>query len=405
MRELHMHIEVTLRSTLAARVDSFTRRNQWRASCALLILSAAVPATAGETNLQVSSPQYRQSADIDTYQARFGRTRPVIAVVGENSGTELTDFVIPYGILSRSQTAEVLAVATHARPMQMRPALTIQPQSTLESFDESFPDGADYVIVPAIMTMDSKEPSILVSWIQEQAHKGATVVSICDGALIVAKAGLFNGHRATGHWATRAKRERDYPETQWLQDTRYVADGKVISTAGVTAAIPLSLALVEAFAGTQRAMQVAQEIGVSDWSSEHDSSKFHLGVGGYLLAIRNRLSVHHDIAVALSPDADEVALALTADAFSRTYRSHAYAVSNSPDGVHTRHGLTVLPDLVAGKDIKLPDLKTIDGFPPAQALDRALIDIANLYGRSTANFVALQLEYLRPKGGERNQGR
>ena len=383
-------------SAIAERLNALLRWDRWRASSALLALSAAaIPALASDIDSQVSPPSHSQSASIVPYQARFGRTRPVIAVVGENAGTELIDFVIPYGILSRSETADVLAVSTHAGLMHMRPALTIQPQSTTHLFDERFPDGADYVIVPAVMTMDSKEPSILVSWIQEQASKGATVVSICDGALIVAKAGLFKGHRATGHWATRDKRMREYPETQWLENARYVADGKVISSAGVTASIPLSLALIEAIAGTQRATQVASEIGLNHWSSEHDSGKFHLGMQVYLLAIRNRLAPRHDIGLALGSDTDEVALALTADAFSRSYRGHAYSVSQSSEAVRTQHGLTFIPDRILGQNNVPRDLRAINDLPAAQALDHALIDLENSYGRSTANFVALQLEYPR----------
>jgi hypothetical protein len=67
--------------------------------------------------------------------ARFGRTRPVIAIVGENSGTELTDYVIPYGILRQADVGEVLAVATKSGPMTMRPALRLQPQESIADFD------------------------------------------------------------------------------------------------------------------------------------------------------------------------------------------------------------------------------------------------------------------------------
>jgi len=365
--ELQWRREVTLRNALAA--------------VALLVLSAVTtsPALAGE---------------VAAYEPRFGRLHPVIAVVGENAGTELTDFVIPYGILSRSGAADVFAVATSAGSISMRPALTIQPDFTVSSFDERFPDGADYVVVPAVMSMDEKSPDILVDWIRTQAAKGATIVSICDGALIAAKAGVFKGHRATGHWATYAQRKRDFADTEWLENTRYVADGKAISSAGVTAAIPLSVALVEAIAGTERARQVAHDIGLQDWSSAHDSQQFRLSFGVYSLAIRNWLLPIAEIGVPVAEGIDEIALALTADAFSRTYRSRAYAVADSSAAVRTRHGLTVLPDRVAGKD-KIPRRiqPALDSAPPVLALDRALADITSLYGRRTARFVAMQLEY------------
>lgn len=382
--ELRGRFEVILRSALTV---------------ALLVLGAActIPALASAPDLQ---PISEADSRISAYEARFGRQRPVIAVVGENSGTELTDFVIPYGILSQSGAADVMTVATHTGPMRMLPALRIQPDATVETFDERFPDGADYVIVPAVMTMDKKTPPILVNWLEAQAGKGASIVSICDGALTVAKAGLFKGHRATGHWATQAQREHDYPDTEWLENRRYVADGKVISSAGVTAAIPLSLALIEAIAGTERAAQVAQDIGVTQWSSEHDSKQFHLTLGVYSLAIRNWLSWRQEIGLPISSGVDEIALALTADAYSRTYRSRAYSVADSPGVIRTQHGLILLPDRVVGADT-LPRHMHLasDGSPSTQVLDHVLVDIASRYGRSTANFVALQLEYSQPLPG------
>ena len=127
---------------------------------------------------------------IEPYRSRFGRSRPVIAIVGENSGTELTDFVIPYGILAQSGVAEVVTVGVHPGVITMRPALHVQPSATAATFDAQFPDGADYVIVPAMIKRD--DPALL-AWLSRQSGKGATIVSICDGALVVANAGLLKG--------------------------------------------------------------------------------------------------------------------------------------------------------------------------------------------------------------------
>ncbi|MFL6575141.1 MAG: DJ-1/PfpI family protein [Povalibacter sp.] len=383
------------------RTSRSPKGRHWRrATSALLVLSAftTIPVLANDPDVDANNPIESHSERIDSYQPRFGRTRPVIAVVGENVGTELVDFVVPYGVLSRADVADVVTVATHEGPMQMRPALAIQAESTLGSFDERFPDGADYVIVPAVMSMDDHSPPLLVNWIQAQAGKGASVISICDGALTVAKAGLFKGHRATGHWATQSKREHDFPDTQWLKNTRYVADGKVISSAGVTAAIPLSLALVEAIAGSNRASQVAEGLGLDAWSSEHDSSAFHLSTGIYLLAIRNWILPSQEIGLQVAAGVDELALALTADTWSRTYRSRAYAVADSPGVIRTQHGLTLIPDRIVGQ-AKMPRRlrPTAAGTPSMQVLDDSLAEISKSYGRSTANFVALQLEYPGPQ--------
>ncbi|MFC4161898.1 DJ-1/PfpI family protein [Chitinimonas lacunae] len=347
-----------------------------------------LPALAASPGTVEASPV----GSIPPYQARLGRTQPVVAVVSHNAGTELSDFVVPYGILSRSGAAEVWALAPAAGPIVLHPTLKVEAQATLAQFDQRFPQGADYVIVPAVTKPD--EPALL-DWLKSQAGKGATIVSICDGALVVAQAGLFKGYRATGHWATQAQREKDFPDTVWLRDVRYVADRSRISSAGVSAAIPLSLALVEAIAGPARAAAVATEVGVKSWDSRHDSHRFRLGFGLYLTGALNYLfSRQQDIGLPVSPGVDEIALALSADAFSRTYRSRAYAVAATPGSVRTRHGLTLLPDRVRGTGeaparVMADDRQT----PSVQALDRTLQEIGTLYGADTARLVAVQLEY------------
>ena len=177
----------------------------------LLILLASVAALAPAGSLASAAqrqPKLDQSAvqaiparaeRIEPYRVRFGRVRPVVAVLGENGGTELTHFVIPYGILAQSGVAEVVSVGIRPGVLTMRPALHIQPSATAAQFDARFPDGADYVIVPAMVKQD--DPALL-AWLSRQSGRGATIVSICDGALVVANAGLLRGHRATAHWAT-----------------------------------------------------------------------------------------------------------------------------------------------------------------------------------------------------------
>lgn len=301
--------------------------------------------------LPATAANAAQDGRIAPYHARFGRTRPVIAIIGENSGTELTDYVIPYGVLMQAAVADTITVATSPGAITMRPALRIQPQATIADFDALYPDGADYVIVPAVVKRS--EPTLL-AWIIAQEAKGGTLVSICDGALVIANSGLMKGHRATAHWATQGLRAKDYPDTQWVKNVRYVADGRIVSSAGISAAIPTSIALVEAIAGHDRAVALAVELGVADWSTAHNSDVFRPRFGVNLMAFVHtnytnaHLHVMQRIGVQVAPGVDEIALAFTADAYSRTGRSHAYALSASDAPLHTRHGLTVIPDRVIG---------------------------------------------------------
>ncbi|GJJ00459.1 transcriptional regulator [Duganella rhizosphaerae] len=336
------------------------------------------------------------AGDIPAYQDRFGRAKPLVAVVGENSGTELTDFVIPYGILARSGAVQLMSVATQTGPLSMRPALKLQPDATTAEFDQRYPQGADYVIVPAVVKPDD---TTLVAWVAAQGAKGATVVSICDGALIVANAGLFKGKRATAHWATESYRKEHYQDVQWVSNIRYVADGKVISSAGVSAAMPTALALVEAIAGTARATEVAQQIGVADWSTTHDSDIFRPRLGtnltAYIAGYTNQwFHSRDDIGVQVTPGMDEITLAFTADAWSRSKRSKVYSVAASAEPLQSRSGLTIVPDRVQGA-ADAPELlpATAAAAMPAQALDRALEGLEQRYGHRTALLVALEFEY------------
>ena len=361
-------------------------------SLALTSSMIAAPATHAETPAPVMTDQ--QYDRIAPYLPRFGRPRPVIAIIGENSGTELADFVIPYGVLARSGAAQVITVATQAGPIKMTPALTVQPDTTVTQFDRQFPDGADYVIVPAVRK--SSDPALL-AWITAQAARGATVISICDGAVVVANTGLMKGRRATAHWASRGYRRKHHPEVNWVRNVRYVVDGKIVSSAGISAGMPTALALVEAIAGHDAAEREASELGVADWSTTHNSDAFEPRLATNLMPLiavtytNSWFRTPDRIGLPVSDGTDDIALAFTADAWSRTGLSHAYATAASLKPVTTRYGLKVLPDEVAGTaTVALPALDDTTG---TAALDKALEAIAARYHRGTAYGVALDLEY------------
>ncbi|WP_044874088.1 DJ-1/PfpI family protein [Pseudomonas sp. LFM046] len=325
---------------------------------------------------------------IQPYQPRFGRERPVVAVVGENRMTELVDFLVPFGLLGRSGVAEVIALSTREGPLQLMPALKVRAQATIAAFEQRYPQGADYLIVPAVHHSD--DPA-LTGFVAAQAARGATVVGICDGVLVLGHAGLLHGRRATGHWYSKEQREADFPDAHWQVDTRYVVDGSVVTSSGVSAALPVSLALVEAIAGPARAAALGREIGLGDWSSEHNSRTFTFGPGGYFTAATNYLAFwrHETLALPLEPGLDEAALALRADAWARSFRTEVLATASGP--VKSRQGLEFLPDATSPEVPPLPG----NTVPAGVTLDEALNGISARYGAATAAFVATQLEYQR----------
>lgn len=331
-------------------------------------------------------------ASIPRYEPRLGRSLPVIVVLGDNAATETTDYVVPYGILAESGVAQVIALSTDEGPIQMRPALRFRVHETIDRFDARIPTGADYVVVPNIYE-GAEKPRVL-DWVRAQARLGATIVGICDGVPVLANAGLLDGRAATAHWRTIDGLERRHPGTRWVRNRRYLADGNVITTSGVSASIPISIALVEAIGGRERAEALAARLGVRNWSPVHDSSQFHLG-GKLVTGLLNKGMFwrHETLGIEVSQGVDEIALALLADSYSRTRRSWAYSVAQSSAAVRTRRGLTLLPDRLSGQgqvDAMLPPPDLDRG---AAALDRALEGIEERYGEPTAALVAVQIEY------------
>lgn len=362
-----------------------------QAACAA---SAQIPAEPASVAASVAAQPAEADQDrLPAYQPRFGRTRPVVAVVAENYYTELSDYVVPYGILSASNAADVHALATQPGAVRMFPArLMIAPQATTGDFDKRFPEGADYVIVPAVHKDD--DPA-LIAWVAAQARKGATVVGVCDGVWVLARAGLLEGRNATGHWYSFDKLRKSYPKTQWLRNKRYVADGKVVTTTGVTATIPVSFALVEAIAGREQALVLAKSLGIERWSAAHPSERFRLGLPSMLTIAGNYISFwsHEDVGIPVAAGVDEIALVLEADAYAATFRSTVYTVSKSREPIVTRRGLTVVPDRVTNIDAPRRMLAAPRTEHPLRALDEALGRIASDFGERTAAWVRLQMEY------------
>ncbi len=104
------------------------------------------------------------------------------------------------------------------------------------------------------------EDPALVQRLVRLAGPARRVGSICTGAFLLAAAGLLDGRRAATHWKWAARLGERYPTIRIDHDALYVRDGKVYSTAGVTAGMDLALALVEDDLGSQVALQVAREL-------------------------------------------------------------------------------------------------------------------------------------------------
>ena len=324
------------------------------------------------------------------------RQRPLVAIIGINDATEATDYLMPYGILRRADVADVMVLATEAGPVTLYPALTVEADATVAEFDARHPDGADYVIVPAMSRDD--DPAAL-QWIRRQAAKGALIIGVCVGAKVVGAAGLLDSKRATTHWYYLNELRDKNPAMQYVADRRFVVDQGVATTTGITASMPMSLTLIEAIAGREKAEAIGRDLGLTDWDARHASDgfkftrRFALTVIGNTIAFWNR----EQLGIELAPGVDEVSLALVADAWSRTYRSRAVTFAGAAGALETAGGIRILPDQVAARWPAEQLLPAIGGRRPAHALADALRGIASRYGMGTANVVAMELEYPRQR--------
>jgi putative intracellular protease/amidase len=319
------------------------------------------------------------------------RARPVIAVIGLNEGTETTDYLMPYGILKRADVAEVFALATAPGHVRLYPALTVEPDATLADFDAQHTAGADYVIVPAMSRSDAP---IVLDWLRAQSKKGAVIIGVCVGATVVANAGLLDGKRATTHWYYLKDMLETHPSIKYVRDRRFVVDEGVMTTTGISASMPMSLTLIEAIAGREKAVAVAGELGLTHWDASHASGQFVFSRPFAWKILTNKVAFwrHETLGLELTPGVDEVSVALVADALSRTYRSRVVTYAADPAALVTKSGLKLVPDETRKSWAADTQLDPLWARPPPLALEGALAEVAKRYGKKTRAIVATQLE-------------
>jgi transcriptional regulator GlxA family with amidase domain len=141
-----------------------------------------------------------------------------------------------------------------------RHGLTVEPDDVLFGVP-------DLVVVPGGGWNDRESPGVwseldggtLPERLATLHDGGATIASVCTGAMLLAEAGLLDGRPATTHESAKSDLREDYPDVD-VRDDRYVDDGTVLTAGGVTAGIDLALHVVERECSPGLAEQVADEI-------------------------------------------------------------------------------------------------------------------------------------------------
>jgi len=142
------------------------------------------------------------------------------------------------------------------------PVTMVADRSYLEVTKQELVDIDTLIICGGEGAQRAAENNQLIGFILQASQQARRTVSICTGAFILAKAGLLDNRRATTHWDSVDLLARDYPEIEVESDPIYVHDEKFWTSAGVTAGIDLSLALIEEDLGAQTALAIARRLVV-----------------------------------------------------------------------------------------------------------------------------------------------
>jgi transcriptional regulator GlxA family with amidase domain len=102
----------------------------------------------------------------------------------------------------------------------------------------------------------------LIRWLVRASHVVRRIGSVCDGAFIIARAGILDGKRAATHWSSCDRLGRAYPQIEVDREAIFVRDGRVWTSAGVTTGIDMALAMVEEDHGRQTADSIAAHLVV-----------------------------------------------------------------------------------------------------------------------------------------------
>ncbi len=172
---------------------------------------------------------------------------------------EVLDFAGPFEVFSVTNELggysilNVYTVAVEKAPVIARNGLSINPDYAI-----SEAPAPSILIVPGgIGTRPVLQQDDVISWIKKSANSADKVLSVCTGALLLAKAGLLEGLRATTHHSAFEALAAIAPNTEIVSDERFVDNGKIITSGGISAGIDMSLYVIELIYGRDTAERTA----------------------------------------------------------------------------------------------------------------------------------------------------
>ena len=179
---------------------------------------------------------------------------------------EVLDFCGPFEVFSvarphgengdEARLFDVLTIAEERRTIRCRGGLLVQPHHAIADHPP-----LDLLVVPGGQgTRRERLNDRLLDWIAARAGSAELTTSVCTGAFLLAERGLLDGRRATTHWASVDWMRGQYPAVTMLADARVVDEGRIVTSAGVSAGIDMALHVVARLHGEETAAWTARRM-------------------------------------------------------------------------------------------------------------------------------------------------
>jgi putative intracellular protease/amidase len=309
----------------------------------LLVPGVGATVSALATFRALNAPGPQRAAPV-TSPVPHDPAKPTVAIVVGNAGAVVSDTLAPYEILAATGRFNVYTVAPDRSPKPLTGGLDLVP-------DLSFADLAarlggavpDLVVVPAMPDTGEATNEPVTTWLREQAARGTQLLSVCNGAGVLASAGLLDGRPATAHWLKLESYAADYPAVQWQRGKRYVDDGNVVTTAGILSGIDGTLHLVERLAGPAVAADAAKAIGWRHYGTPVPVTTPAAMPDAVAIVNAGFRWNPAEIGVLVPEGVGEIELASIFDTQGQSLSSRTLAMSTDGGSVRSRHGLTFLP--------------------------------------------------------------
>lgn len=183
---------------------------------------------------------------------------------------EILDFAGPFEVfavtneLNGGAVFHTFTVAEQPGSLRARNGLKIVPDFTLETCPPP-----DLLVVPGgAGTRPLLRKPALLEWIRQRARRAEIVASVCTGSLVLAQAGLLHNLRATTHHGSLDELAALAPNTDIVDDARFTDNGQILTAAGISAGIDLSLHLVARLLGEETARRTARHM---EYAWPHDA--------------------------------------------------------------------------------------------------------------------------------------